>query len=215
MIVFKRVILPAAALGIGWILFYYWPKALLAYLLIFFVMSCFIFGIFQGCKKDWEEKIIEEHEKERKLSDGVFQRIKVMNSKDVYFNVTNPVIDYSEDENFPDEESFGIRIKNESDTETILWDNIDRIDIIKKDKAYLTAKIKLTNSDILDVDLVEDSQGGLSGTNNSQPFQIRLGNIKSIHVILSISITYSRPPFIKWFTCFIKSVINIFFFFRE
>ena len=154
------------------------------YLFIILVLSSLIFGGCTGCEseKDWKEQIVENSKKKRKLSDGVFQRIKVINSEGVSFEVINPEIAYSDDENSIDNESFGIRIRNDNDTETVPWDTIDSMDIIHTKKASLTARINLTNGNVLEGTLVEDSQGGLSGTTNSQPFQIRLHNIKSIYV---------------------------------
>jgi hypothetical protein len=37
-IIFERIIIPAVAIGTGWILFYLWPPVLLIYLLLFIIL---------------------------------------------------------------------------------------------------------------------------------------------------------------------------------
>jgi hypothetical protein len=141
------------------------------YLLLVFIVSCLIFGGFTGCKK------------KQKVTDEVFQRVKVTNTEGVTTEVKNPEIDYTENDTLRYAELFGIRIQKNDETEPMLWNEIDHIDITTNNKASLIAKIRLANGNIITTDLVEDSQGGLSGRTDSGTFQIRLRNVKSIYVV--------------------------------
>jgi hypothetical protein len=141
-----------------------------------FIASFLVFGLIMGCKnKTPKEK--------PKVSGDVFQRIKVTNAEGVILEVKDPEIDYSLDDKTPESESFGIRIKSKDQTETITWNEIKHIDITKAGKDSMNARLKLADGTMLDVDLVKDSKGGLSGTTDSGVFQIPLSKVKSIEVI--------------------------------
>ena len=148
---------------------------------VVFIVFCLILGGFMGCKN--KKSVIRPLVHKRKEVKEVFQRIKVTNTDGVTLEVNNPEIDYSEDNNTPDDEFFGIRIKKKDGTETIPWDEINHIDIAINSKSSLTARVKLVKGNMLDVDLVEDSKGGLSGTTVSGMFQLRLRKVKTIDVI--------------------------------
>ena len=141
-----------------------------------FIASYLVFGLVMGCKNKTPKG-------KTQVSDDVFQRIKVTDAEGVILEVKNPEIDYSPDDKTPESESFGIRIKSKDQTETITWDEIKHIDITKAGKDSINARLTLADGKILDVDLVKDSKGGLSGTTNSGAFQIPMGKVKSIDVI--------------------------------
>jgi len=141
-----------------------------------FVASYLVFGFIMGCKNKTSKEKPE-------VSNEVFQRIKVTNTKGIIFEVKDPEIDYSVDDQTPENESFGLRIKSKDQTEIITWDEIKHIDITSPHKDSLNARLILADGKILDVDLVKDSKGGLSGTTDSGAFQIPLGKVKSIDVI--------------------------------
>jgi hypothetical protein len=137
------------------------------------IVFCVILGTFAGCDNKKSGKKISE----------VFQKIKVTDTKGITLEVNNPEIDYSENINAPDSESFGIRVQMKNDIQTIPWEDINHIDINANNKAFPKASIKSADGNILDVTLLKDSENGLSGTTNSGIFQSRLKNIKTIDVI--------------------------------
>ena len=145
-------------------------------LLLLLSMVVLICNVFAGCDRKKKEEPVT-----------VFQKIKVSTTSGTNLEINNPEIDYS-DYSIPEDpieeyESFGIRIQKKDETETILWETINHVEIAVKDKNVLLAKIKEVDGNSIEAELVPDSKDGLSGSFGSKSFKIRLKDVKAIDVL--------------------------------
>jgi hypothetical protein len=154
-------------------------SGLLSVLFKTLALSCLFLIVFSGCKsKAKQNKAFPDKPA------PVWQKIKIATVNNQTYEITNPGIDYSDDaSSVRDVESFGIRVQNKDETNTILWDDIRHIEFHIKQKKLIGANITLRDGTVEEVIVFPDSKGGLSGTCNSKECNVSLREVKAIEVL--------------------------------
>jgi hypothetical protein len=144
--------------------------------------------VFAACsskeKADKKPLVIKDVSR-KATSNPIWNKMKLLTSTGSVVEISNPEIDYSAyskagDTIEEDQDSFGIRIRKQDESETIPWETIKHIDISVKGKSALYAKINLVDGKNIEADLAPDSGAGLSGKIGLKPFEIHLKDIKTI-----------------------------------
>jgi hypothetical protein len=142
-------------------------------------LACLLLVFFSGCKSK-----IKQNKAVPDKPVPVWQKIKISTVNNQTYEITNPGIDYSDDaSSAQDVESFGIRVRNKEEINTILWDDIKHIAFHIKQKNLIAANITFTDGKVEEVVLFPDSKGGLSGTCNPKECQVNLREVKTIEVL--------------------------------
>jgi hypothetical protein len=141
------------------------------------VICCLFLTLFSGCKSKTKKTFSDKPV-------PVWQKIKISTVKNQTYEITNPGIDYSDDTSpSQDVESFGIRVRDKDETNTILWDDIKHIEFHIKQNKLIGANITLTDGKVEEVILAPYSKGGLSGTCNAKECKVSLSDVKAIEVL--------------------------------